>query len=54
VVPFTLLWEALSGSSQTMLLLGVAFLLIVYLLPRGFVGLIEDTRERVEARAERA
>lgn len=48
VIPFTFLWEALSISfpNQTTLLLGVAFLLIVYFLPRGFVGLIEDTRRR--------
>lgn len=43
VVPFTLLWEAISASfpTQTVLLLGIAFLLIVYFIPRGVVGLIE-------------
>lgn len=43
VVPFTLLWEALSASfpTQTVLLLGLAFLLIVYFIPQGVVGLIE-------------
>jgi branched-chain amino acid transport system permease protein len=44
VIPFTLLWELINAHfpSQTTLLLGVAFLLIVYLIPNGIVGLIED------------
>lgn len=48
VIPFTLLWEAISASfpNQTTLLLGLSFLLIVYLLPHGFVGLIEKLRHR--------
>ncbi len=43
VIPFTLLWEAIAASfpTQTVLLMGVAFLLIVYFIPHGFVGLIE-------------
>lgn len=43
VVPFTLLWEAISASfpTQTVLLLGLAFLLIVYFIPQGVVGLLE-------------
>lgn len=46
VVPFTLLWEAISASfpTQTVLLLGVAFLLIVYFIPQGVVGLLEKLR----------
>ena len=49
VIPFTLLWEVISRSfpNQTTLLLGVAFLIIVYVLPRGFVGLVEGTWRRV-------
>ncbi|KHQ49929.1 branched-chain amino acid ABC transporter permease [Mameliella alba] len=49
VIPFTLLWEAISASfpNQTTLLLGFSFLVIVYLLPRGFVGLLEGLRLRV-------
>ncbi len=45
VIPFTLLWEFISKEfpSQTTLLLGACFLLIVYFIPRGMVGLIEDT-----------
>lgn len=41
VIPFTFIWEALSSTfpNQTTLLLGVAFLVIVFLLPDGFAGL---------------
>lgn len=48
VVPFTLLWETISrqAPNQTLLLLGVAFLLIVYVLPGGFVGLWQRLRAR--------
>ena len=44
VIPFTLLWEFISAKfpAQTTLLLGACFLLIVYFIPRGVVGLIED------------
>ena len=46
VIPFTLLWEFISAKfpAQTTLLLGACFLLIVYFIPRGVVGLIEDLR----------
>jgi branched-chain amino acid transport system permease protein len=46
VIPFTLLWELISASfpTQTVLLLGVAFLLIVYFIPQGVVGLLEKLR----------
>lgn len=48
VIPFTFLWEAISVSfpNQTTLLLGVCFLLIVYFLPKGFVGLMDAIRRR--------
>lgn len=51
VIPFTFLWEAISVSfpNQTTLLLGLCFLAIVYLLPRGFVGLIDTVRRRMGA-----
>lgn len=44
VIPFTLLWELISANfpAQTTLVLGVAFLLIVYFIPHGVVGLFED------------
>lgn len=43
VIPFTFLWETISAQfpNQTMLLLGVAFLLIVYVIPNGVAGRIE-------------
>ncbi len=48
VIPFTLLWEAISASfpTQTVLLLGVAFLLIVYFIPQGVVGLFEKLKRK--------
>lgn len=54
VIPFTLLWEFISSNfpNQTTLMLGVAFLLIVYVLPRGFVGMIDGAAARWRARAE--
>ncbi len=44
VIPFVLVWEliAIYFPSQTTLLLGVCFLLIVYVIPNGLTGLIED------------
>lgn len=52
VIPFTLLWEAITrqAPNQTLLLLGLAFLLIVYVLPGGFVGLWERIQRRWRAR----
>jgi len=49
VIPFTFLWEAISITvpNQTTLLLGVSFLIIVYLLPKGFVGLFGAIRRRM-------
>lgn len=48
VIPFTLLWEVINSNfpTQTTLLLGISFLLIVYFIPHGFVGLIEDMAAR--------
>lgn len=48
VIPFTLLWEVITrqAPNQTLLLLGLAFLLIVYVLPGGFVGLWDRLRRR--------
>lgn len=47
VIPFTLIWETISVSfpNQVTLFLGVAFLVIVYFIPNGFVGLIEKARD---------
>lgn len=51
VIPFTILWEVISreAPNQTLLLLGLAFLLIVYVLPGGFVGLYDRLKRRYSA-----
>ena len=43
VIPFTLIWDLITAKfpNQTALMLGIAFLLIVYVIPHGFVGLAE-------------
>ena len=48
VIPFTLLWEFITrqAPNQTLLLLGLAFLLIVYVLPGGFVRLWTRLRHK--------
>jgi branched-chain amino acid transport system permease protein len=53
VIPFTILWELISrhAPNQTLLLLGLAFLLIVYVLPGGFVGLVDRLQRRRAAEA---
>ncbi len=44
VIPFTILLEVIEANypSQTILVLGIAFLLIVYLVPHGVVGRLEN------------
>lgn len=51
VIPFTLIWEAISiwFPNFTTLFLGVTFLTIVYFLPNGVVGLLDKFRGRVSA-----
>jgi branched-chain amino acid transport system permease protein len=46
VIPFLLIWNWVDSNfpNQSILVLGVAFLLIVYCLPHGFVGRIEQLR----------
>jgi branched-chain amino acid transport system permease protein len=48
VIPFALLWEFISAKfpAQTPLLLGISFLLIVYVIPQGVVGLVEGMVRR--------
>jgi branched-chain amino acid transport system permease protein len=43
-IPFVLLWELISAEfpNETTLLLGACFLLIVYVIPNGITGLVED------------
>ena len=51
VIPFYLLWDLTSKyfPNQSALALGIAFLLIVYLIPDGVVGLIEKAIARARA-----
>jgi len=51
VVPFSLLWEVISAKypNQNMLLLGIAFLLIVFVIPNGIVGRLESLIHRSQA-----
>lgn len=48
VIPFALVWDLISAQfpNQTTILLGVSFLLIVYVIPNGFVGLLENLLAR--------
>ncbi len=48
VIPCTLLWDVISARfpNQTSLLLGIAFLAIVYLLPQGVLGLVQKALRR--------
>ncbi|UUX49921.1 branched-chain amino acid ABC transporter permease [Nisaea acidiphila] len=48
VVPFTLLWETVSATfpNATTMMLGVAFLAIVYLIPDGITGLAAKLKPR--------
>lgn len=51
VIPFALVWDLISAQfpNQTTILLGVSFLLIVYVIPNGFVGLIETAVSRLKS-----
>jgi branched-chain amino acid transport system permease protein len=53
VIPFVLVWEviAIYFPNQTTLLLGVCFLLIVYVIPNGLTGLVEEAMNRRRKRA---
>ena len=46
VIPFTILFDQVSANfpNHTSLVVGVAFMAIVYLLPRGVLGLIDDLK----------
>ncbi|KMW57456.1 Branched-chain amino acid transport system permease protein LivM [Candidatus Rhodobacter oscarellae] len=49
VVPFLLIWNWINGNlpNQSTLFIGVAFLLIVYVLPHGVVGRLEQLRSKI-------
>ena len=44
VIPFTIAWELIAAQfpAQTVMLMGFAFLIIVYFIPNGVVGLLEN------------
>jgi branched-chain amino acid transport system permease protein len=48
VIPFTFLWDFATGrfSNQSTLVLGITILLIVYAIPNGVVGLVENAFRR--------
>jgi len=52
VIPFTIIWEWISVQfpNQSTLFLGLAFLLIVYVLPNGVVGRLEELGSRMRGR----
>jgi branched-chain amino acid transport system permease protein len=54
VIPFTLIWEffSINFPNQTTLFIGLAFLLIVYVLPRGFVGRLEQLHVKMRERRD--
>ena len=49
VIPFLLIWNWVDANfpNQSILVLGLAFLVIVYALPNGVVGRLEELRERM-------
>lgn len=55
VIPFTIAWELIAAQfpSQTVLLMGFAFLIIVFFIPNGVVGLIENAFQRTRNRGGR-
>jgi len=52
VIPFTILLEVISSNfpNQTTLVIGISFLIIVYFLPKGFVGLLDTITGRLTTR----
>jgi len=52
VIPFTILLEVIEANypSQTILVMGIAFLLIVYLVPHGVVGRLEEAYKKLKRR----
>jgi branched-chain amino acid transport system permease protein len=56
VVPFALVWDLITAKfpNQTALMLGIAFLLIVYAIPHGFIGLGEKYWAKYKVWRDRA
>ena len=53
VIPFTIMMDFVTSHfpNHTLIVIGLAFLAIVYLIPHGVTGLIEQARDRMKARA---
>ena len=53
VIPFLLIWNWVDSAfpNQSILVLGFAFLIIVYLLPHGMVGRLEQLRDHLRGRS---
>lgn len=53
VIPFTIVMDQITARfpNHTMIVVGLAFLAVVYLIPNGVTGLIEQARERWQRRA---
>ena len=52
VIPFLIIWNWVDANfpTQSILVLGLAFLIIVYFLPNGFAGRILELRDRMRRR----
>ncbi|MCO5162055.1 MAG: branched-chain amino acid ABC transporter permease [Mesorhizobium sp.] len=53
VIPFTIMMDFVTSNfpNHTLIVIGLAFLAIVYLIPNGVTGLIEQARDKMKARA---
>lgn len=53
VIPFLLIWNWVDTNfpTQSILVLGLAFLVIVYVLPNGVAGRLEELRDRMRRRS---
>lgn len=56
VIPFTIVMDFVTAKfpNHTSIVMGIAFLAIVYFIPNGVTGLIEKARDRIRARARAA
>lgn len=50
-VPFALVWEFIASNfpAQTILLMGIAFLVVVYYIPNGVAGVVESWYQKLKA-----
>lgn len=52
VVPFAIVWELIAANfpGQTVMFMGLAFLLVVYFIPQGVVGVLEQQLQKFRQR----